>query len=134
MESTRFEVHVVAAVITDARGRFLVARKRGTETFMQAGGKIEQGEEPLAALVRELREELGVRIEPAHAQRLGRFEAPAAHEPGATVVAEVYRVACPDEPRAQAEIEEIVWITPGGADAPALAPLTQLILEQISAI
>ncbi|EFV13132.1 NUDIX hydrolase [Segniliparus rugosus] len=131
MESARIEVHVVAAVITDAHGRFLVARKRGTAMFMQAGGKIEPGEEPLAALVRELREELGVQIEPSRAQWLGRFEAPAAHEPGATVVAEVYRAPCSDEPRAQAEIEEIAWIASNGADAPALAPLTRLILERV---
>ena len=130
MESTRVEVHVVAAVIIDERGRFLVARKRGTKMFMQAGGKIEPGEEPLAALVRELREELGVRVDPARARRLGRLEAPAAHEPGATVVAEVFEAAYDEEPLAQAEIEEIAWIAPGEEDRLPLAPLTSLILEQ----
>jgi 8-oxo-dGTP diphosphatase len=126
-------VQVVAAVIVDAQGRFLVARKRGTTVFMQAGGKIEPDEAPLAALVRELDEELGVQIGPAHAQRLGEFEAPAAHEPGATVRAEVYRVACAQEPHAQAEIEEIAWITPGAGERRALAPLTQLLLRQFCA-
>ncbi|MGL6236710.1 MAG: NUDIX hydrolase [Segniliparus sp.] len=131
MKTARAEVHVVAAVIVDAQGRFLVARKRGTTMFMQAGGKIEPDEEPLAALVRELREELGVLVEPGNACWLGRFEAPAAHEPETTVVAEVYEVACADEPRAQAEIEEIAWLAPGEEDRFSLAPLTRLILERM---
>lgn len=126
-------IRVVAAVIIDAQGRFLVARKRGTTVFMQAGGKIEPDEEPLAALVRELDEELGVQIGPAHVQWLGAFEAPAAHEPGATVLAEVYRVVCAQEPHAQAEIEEIAWITPDAGGRCALAPLTELLLRQFCA-
>lgn len=130
MESPRTEVHVAAAVIIDTHGRFLVARKRGTEMFMQAGGKIEPGEAPLAALARELREELGARIDPARARGIGRFEAPAAHEPGATVVAEVFEAVCEEEPRAQAEIEEIAWIAPDEADKLPLAPLTRLLLDQ----
>ncbi|ADG97041.1 NUDIX hydrolase [Segniliparus rotundus DSM 44985] len=126
-------IRVVAAVIIDAQGRFLVARKRGTAVFMQAGGKVEPDEAPLDALVRELDEELGVQIGPEHAQRLGVFEAPAAHEPAATVLAEVYRVACAQEPHAHAEIEEIAWITPGADDQRAFAPLTELLLDQFRA-
>ncbi|WP_246674460.1 MULTISPECIES: NUDIX domain-containing protein [unclassified Mesorhizobium] len=39
-------------------------RKRGTSAFTQPGGKIEPREAPLNALVRELREELGLAIDP----------------------------------------------------------------------
>jgi 8-oxo-dGTP diphosphatase len=55
-------VEVVGAVIRDAGGRLLTVRKRGTARFMLAGGKREPGEDDLAALARELREELGVEI------------------------------------------------------------------------
>ena len=61
-------VEVVAAAITDARGRVLLARRTvgrdlaGLWEF--PGGKIEPGETAEAALVRELREELGIQVQP----------------------------------------------------------------------
>ncbi len=45
---------IAAAIITDSQGRCLLVRKRGTEYFMQPGGKPEIGETPHAALIREL--------------------------------------------------------------------------------
>jgi len=47
-------IWIAAALIEDGEGRLLLIRKAGTEWFMQAGGKIEDGESPLAALRREL--------------------------------------------------------------------------------
>ena len=44
---------IAAAIITDSQGRCLLVRKRGTEYFMQPGGKPEIGETPHAALIRE---------------------------------------------------------------------------------
>ena len=55
---------VVAAVVEDGGGRFLVARRPAGSHLAGLwefpGGRVEPGEEPAAALVRELREELGV--------------------------------------------------------------------------
>lgn len=57
-------MHVVAGVLRDARGRILLARRtEGRELaglWEFPGGKVEPGETPEAALVRELREELAV--------------------------------------------------------------------------
>ena len=57
-------IHVVAAVLRDPRGRILLARRTvGRELaglWEFPGGKVEPGEAPEAALVRELREELGI--------------------------------------------------------------------------
>lgn len=114
-------VEVVGAVIRDAAGRLLTVRKRGTARFMLPGGKREPGEDDLAALSRELREELGVRL--ATATLLGRFEAPAANEPGATVRSSAYLVEITGEIVIAAEIEEMLWIEPAAPGDVALAPL-----------
>jgi 8-oxo-dGTP diphosphatase len=103
----------------------LVVRKRGTQSFMQPGGKLEQHEDAAVALVRELREELGLVVDPSLPTYLGRFTAPAANEPGSAVEAELFRVAIADDVTPLAEIEEAIWIDPGAADDLVLAPLTR---------
>jgi len=59
-------VHVVAGVITDPRGRVLLARRtRGRHLaglWEFPGGKVDPGETPEQALVRELHEELGIEV------------------------------------------------------------------------
>ena len=67
-------IRIAAAIIRDDGGRLLLVRKRGTKAFMQAGGKIEPGELPAAALARELREELGIVVD-AGAENEPRWKA-----------------------------------------------------------
>lgn len=61
-------IDVIAGVIADPRGRILLARRtegRDLAGFWEfPGGKREPGESAEAALVRELREELGIEAEP----------------------------------------------------------------------
>lgn len=118
-------IHVSAALITDAAGRVLFVRKRGTTTFMQPGGKPEPGETAAEALARELEEELGLVVAPELLRPLGSFEADAANEPGHRVVADAFALSAePDDVSPRAEIEELRWIAQSEASAQPLAPLS----------
>ncbi|MEX5352438.1 NUDIX domain-containing protein [Pseudomonas juntendi] len=118
-------IRIAAALLIDPQGRTLLVRKRGTQAFMQPGGKIDAGESPQAALVRELHEELGLRLDPTQAVYLGQFSAPAANEPGFEVQAELFRVDSAEDVAPAAEIEEVVWLAADQAPDLELAPLTR---------
>ncbi|MGF6393171.1 NUDIX hydrolase [Pseudomonas plecoglossicida] len=118
-------IRIAAALLIDPQGRTLLVRKRGTQAFMQPGGKIDAGESAVAALVRELHEELGLHIDPAQAIALGQFSAPAANEPGFEVQAQLFRVDCAEAVAPAAEIEEVVWLAADQSPELQLAPLTR---------
>ena len=115
-------IRIVAALVQDGAGRVLLV-KRGTLKFMQPGGKLHDAEPPVAALERELREELrcSVQTPPVF---LGTFTAPAANEEGCTVEAALYRAELTGPIAAAAEIEEILWLDPTPLYLADLAPLT----------
>lgn len=64
---SRKVVHVVAGVLVDAQQRILLCERPAGKPMAGlwefAGGKLELGESPEAALVRELKEELNIAIE-----------------------------------------------------------------------
>ena len=123
-------IDIVTAVIRDAAGHMLVVRKRGTRMFMKPGGKREPGEDDLTALARELDEEIDCRL--VEAALLGRFEAPAANEPGFTVRAATYLARVEGDITARAEIEELAWIDPAAPGDLPLAPLMRVVLERLT--
>ena len=69
MSTGKRTVLVVACALVDVDGRVLIAKRphgrplAGLWEF--PGGKVEEGETPEAALIRELREELGIEVKPA---------------------------------------------------------------------
>lgn len=119
------KIRIAAAVMDDEAGRLLLVRKADTKYFMQPGGKIEAGENPIAALCRELREEIGLKIAMQEPRYLGCYSADAANEPGWVVEAELFHVRTSCEPIVSGEIAEAIWIEPEQASLLPLAPLTR---------
>ncbi|WNW13710.1 NUDIX domain-containing protein [Pseudomonas sp. DTU_2021_1001937_2_SI_NGA_ILE_001] len=118
-------IDIAAALLVGEDGKTLLVRKRGTRAFMQPGGKIEPGEPAVQALVRELEEELALRVDPAQAAFIGEFSAPAANEPGFSVRCQLFRVECRAPVTPAAEIEEALWVDAQACAALDLAPLTR---------
>jgi 8-oxo-dGTP diphosphatase len=132
-------LHVVGAAIVEG-GRVFLAR-RGPAMSMPGkwefpGGKVEDGEAPEAALVREVAEELGIEIEVG--RFLGRGEAEHA---GRRIVLDVWLARRLAGEPASREHDAVGWFGAGElagldwpeADLPLLAPLA-LALGSVSAV
>lgn len=122
------QIVVAAVVFLDDGGRVLTVRKRGTSRFMLPGGKPEIGETSIQTAMREVQEELGVRLDAAALEQLGTFTAAAANEAGHTVTGTIFvhrnspHVAAYQQLQPAAEIEELRWTDPRG-DLDDVAPL-----------
>lgn len=125
-------IFVVAAVLIRADGRMLVQRRPAGKPLAGLwefpGGRVETGETPEAALVRELEEELGIAVDPATLEPLTFASEPRA---GGRLVLLIYRCrAWTGQPEAH-HAEVLRWATPTdladlpmpGADRPAVALL-----------
>ncbi|TQL66846.1 ADP-ribose pyrophosphatase YjhB (NUDIX family) [Nocardioides albertanoniae] len=119
-------ITVAAVVFRDAEGRMLTVRKNGTEKFMLPGGKLEPGESAAQAAVREVAEELGVRLRLEELALLGEFDSDAANEPGHLLRSTVFTWTGEVSPDAAAEIAELRWASLAEiVEGAQFAPLTR---------
>lgn len=134
MQDRSRPIHVAAAVLADAGGRILLARRTEGRDLAGAwefpGGKVEQGESAEVGLARELREELGIEVDPAACAPL--IAVPFAYR-DKRILLDVFRVEhWQGEPRGL-EDQALAWAPPERlhrypmppADRPVIAALRQ---------
>lgn len=128
-------IAVVCAVLEDGGGRVLVAQRPAHKhlglKWEFAGGKVEPGEHPAAALEREIREELGCAI--CVGAALPRFT----HDYG-TVHIEMIPFVCDLAPGSPAphphEHAALRWVVPEELDAIDLAPADWPVVRAYQAL
>ncbi len=97
------------------------------------GGKVEPGELPGAALVRELREELGVDIAPGGPHPLTFAAGPRTDAPGVLVILLYTITAWRGEPRACEPGASIGWFTPEDMASLLRPPLDIAMCDALAA-
>ncbi|MFC7326453.1 NUDIX hydrolase [Marinactinospora rubrisoli] len=109
-------------------GRLLNVRSAGKDALYLPGGKREPGESDVEVLVREVREELAVRLRPETARLFAVVDADAHGYPDGTRVRLLcYTAEHEGEPTPSAEIRELAWVD--GAAAERCAPAGRRVLE-----
>ena len=112
--------------------RVLVVRPHYTDAFYLPGGKPEPGETHAEAAAREVREEVGLVLNPADLTLYTEIVAPAHNRPPGTSV----RLVCftggtfTGAPVPAAEIGEIAWFTPDDTDR--CAPAIRLLIAELA--
>ena len=134
MEKNPTWIAVVAGAMERSDGLFLLQRrpleKHHGGLWEFPGGKVEPGENPRKALVRELYEELTVAVDPGAVQPLlFAEEAPARDRPGIVIL--LYRVsAWQGKPVAEAGAD-IGWFRLAEAGRLPMPPLDTVLLESL---
>jgi len=116
---------VVGAVLRDAAGRVLAARRERPAGWELPGGKVEPGETEPAALVRELREELGVTVEVGE-----RFGPDVPIDPNFLLRA--WTVALFHGEPAALEHAELRWLAPDELDTVPWLPADRPIIASLA--
>ncbi|MEU4423882.1 NUDIX domain-containing protein [Actinoplanes sp. NPDC024001] len=121
---------VAAAWVCVRDRRVLVVRADGSDAFYLPGGKPEAGESHAEAAAREVREEVGIPVDPAALRLFTTIEAPAHNRPPGTRVRLVCFLGPADgEPAAANEIAELAWFS--SAEAGRCAPAIQRLLAEL---
>lgn len=110
--------------------KILETKSKGKDTWYIPGGKRGEGESDEQALVREIKEELSVDIDPSTIVHYGTFEAQAHGKPEGTVVRMTcYLAKFEGALTPSAEVEMMDWFDYSKRDL--VSPVDQLIFDDL---
>ena len=129
MTGPRPRTLVVAGLIVGDDGRVLITQRRADQSlggqWEFPGGKVEPGEAPVAALVRELGEEIGVTV------AVGRIWEVLFHAyPEFDLVMLVYVCRINGSPRA-VEVADLAWVAAADLSAWDILPADRPLVERL---
>lgn len=111
--------------------KILSTRSKGKDAWYIPGGKREQGETDIQALIREVKEELDVDLLPGTISYLETFSAQAHGKPeGVFVQMTCYKGDYQGNLKPSSEIEEIKWLT-SDTDPKLLSPVDIIIFTYL---
>lgn len=126
----RSVMHVMAAVMLDALGRVLLAQRPAGKHLAGMwefpGGKLEPGETPMAALTRELREEVGVTL--LRGEPLIRVPI---HYPERELLLDAWQTDQWEGEPQSLEGQALQWLLPEQVDSSILTPADRWILQAL---
>jgi 8-oxo-dGTP diphosphatase len=130
MEENPTLLLVVAAALTNQDGEILLQKRPAGKAMAGLwefpGGKVEHGESPEAALVRELEEELGVTVAPSDCMPLTFASEPLG---GRNLLLLLYRVTNWQGDPAPLHSPELRWATPAAMAQLAMPPADLPLVE-----
>lgn len=111
VEAGRHDIHKAAGIIVENR-KLLVYKGENKDTFVSPGGKLNLGETAKEALVRELSEEIGIKVDQKNLEEFVVYSAEAATNPGHLVKIEVFLVNFWEGKIKALELgSQILWLT-----------------------
>ena len=139
METISTLVPVVAIALIDGNGRILMQRRRLSDThgglWEFPGGKIEPGESPESALLREVDEELGIAPDRQSLAPL-TFSSDPALPPAPRAPHVILLYTCREwqgDPQCR-EGEEVAWFAPDALAGLAMPPLDYPLAAAVAAL
>jgi 8-oxo-dGTP diphosphatase len=117
------------ALIHIKNKKVLFTLEKGKDKFYSAGGKREKGESDEETLIREIKEELSVDIDPKTIAYFGTFRGRHYEKPEISVKIACYTAKFFGKPKPSSEIERIAWLD--SKDMEKVPPTGKLILKDL---
>lgn|SRR5258708_2650908 len=132
-ELNNMKTLITAGLVAIKNRKLLLAFSNNKQAFYLPGGKADEGETTLTALVREVQEELNVELDPGGLTFYGHIAAPAFGEPeGILMAQDCFRYELREEPRPAAEIGALRYFdTAAYRDEPQQVPGVIMVMQQL---
>jgi mutator protein MutT len=110
------DIHKAAGIIIQDR-KLLMLKSAKYDLYLSPGGKIEAGETPVQALIRELAEEISIKVEEVDLSFFAKLETVTDLDPNRKIFLDVFFVnKWQGEIVVANEIEAMCWINSGNQD------------------